>query len=53
MGKTLKRPVDEKRPVDAVVYLRAQWMLRDLNMNDFNKAISDILEHERKTNNGN
>jgi hypothetical protein len=33
-----------KRPVDVIVWLRSEWYVRDLTTQDFDKAISDILQ---------
>ena len=39
----------KKRPVEVVAWLRSEWHLRDLTSQDFDKAISMILDIENGT----
>lgn len=40
--------MEKKSPVDVVSGLMRLWHVRDLNQNDFNKAISDLLGMQKE-----
>jgi hypothetical protein len=42
--------LDKKRPIDVVAWLRSEWHLRDLTSQDFDKAISILLDIQNGTN---